>query len=98
MEYDNVIDIEFKPTNDITISTKISPYELNLINKISEQCGISKSSFIRLSIKLALYYIFSNNTEIFGEEWGKIVENYKLNFDNVMKKCDEKTQKIKQWR
>ncbi|AFZ71009.1 hypothetical protein Calag_1295 [Caldisphaera lagunensis DSM 15908] len=86
MEYENnVIVLNVKPTNDITISSKISSYELNLINMITEKCGISRSSFIRFSIHLALSTLFSEK-EI-NDEWKPIIDQYKIEFENIIKKC-----------
>ncbi|MCE4607431.1 MAG: hypothetical protein F7B61_00520 [Caldisphaeraceae archaeon] len=85
MEYrGQTIKLEFKPTNDITISAKVSPYEMSLLNDLSEKYGISKSSFIRLSIKLALYYILSNNPDIIDHHWKEIIKAYKTEIDSTM--------------
>ncbi len=86
---ENVIVIDVKPTNDITISSKISSYELNLINKITEKCGISRSSFIRLAIQYALYNMLIENQEIDGE-WKKIIDQYKSDSEKMFGKCKEK--------
>ncbi len=81
----NVIVLDVKPTNDITISSKISSYEINLLNMLTEKCGISRSSFIRFSIQLALSIIFSENE--LGEEWKPILDQYKSEFEKIIKKC-----------
>jgi hypothetical protein len=87
---ENVIIIDVKPINDITISSKISSYELNLINKLAEKCGISRSSFIRFSIQYTLYKMFVENQEIDGE-WKKIIDQYKLESEKIFEKCKEKS-------